>query len=159
MPQRVGKQETIAGLAEQLHRPRGVRMRPAFFAFGVGAHVTAREHRERAAVRLGYVGQQIHRLDRQRPAGLGHPNPPLTLAAVGMGVTGKTVAGGADDRLRHRELDVRPHDFGHQVEDARAVDQIDKGLVVGQQITPIHERLRIGIGMLDPGIMAELEIA
>ena len=121
--------------------------------------MAAGKDREVAAVGLGDVGQQVHHLDRQRPAGLGDADGALGLAAVGVGVARERLGRGAHDRLAHRELDVGAHQVEDQVEHARPVDQVDEGLVVGQQIAAVHEGFRVRIGMIDPGIVAARQLA
>jgi hypothetical protein len=98
-------------------------------------------------------------LDRERPAGLADTDGALRLAAVGMGIAGEGLGRGAHDRLAHRELDVRAHQVEDEVEHARPVDQVDERLVIGEQVAAIHEGFRIGVGMIDPGIVATRQLA
>ena len=126
-------------------------------ALGEGPHVAAGEDREVAAVGRGHVGQQVHHLHRQRPAGLGDTDGLLGLAAVGVDVAREHVGRGANDRLAHRELDVGTHQVEDQVEDRRTVDQVDERLMVRQQIAPIHEGIPVLVGKL-PGVVAALQL-
>ena len=121
--------------------------------------MAAGKDREVAAVGLGDVGQQVHDLDRERPAGLADTDGALRLAAVGMGIAGEGLGRGAHDRLAHRELDVRTHQVEDEVEHARPVDQVDERLVIGEQVAAIHEGFRIGVGLIDPGIVATRQLA
>ena len=56
----------------------------------------------------------------------------------------------------HAEGQVRPHDVDDQIEHRRVVDEVDEGLVVGEQVAPVHEGLGVLVGaLLDPGIVTE----
>ena len=151
----MGEDEAVARLAFEMHHARRLRRKRRLPVPGEGAHMAAGIHGEIAGVAAFHIGQQVERLDRDGAAGLGHPHLALALAAIGVGEALEPVARGAHDRLRHAEGEVRAHDIDDEVEHRRMVDEVDEGLVVGEQVAPVHEGFRVLVrALLDPAVMA-----
>ena len=179
MPEGVGEEIDVAGLAEQLRGagrvgrhgaqalgrcfaaagPAEVGVGGAFALVRYLAQVAAGEDGEIAAVLLLHVGEQEHRLHRQGRAGILQAHHAQGFAAVGVGVAGELRIGRAHDGLGHGEQDVRPHDVHDVVEHRRGVDQIHERLVVFEQVAAVHEAARVEIaGVRLPGIVADGQV-
>ncbi len=63
-----------------------------------------------------------------------------------MGVTGKRRRRRPHDGLRHAELYIGAHEFDDGIENTRAIDQIDKSIVIAEQVTAIHETAGVEVG-------------
>ena len=114
----VREDAVVARLAEQRHRARRLRAWNALGALGERPQVAAGENREVAAVRaVTSVSRYITFTASGRLVSVTRMAL-LRFAAVGVDVAGEHVGRGADDRLAHRELDVRAHQIEDQVEDA-----------------------------------------
>ena len=118
--------------------------------------MTARKDSQIPRVFFCHIRQEKHGFHGNRRARIGNSDLSQRFTPIGMRIARKFFSRWSGDRLGHGQHKIGTHDVDDIVKDRRLIYQVNKGLVIAEQIASVHIPIRVKImRVILPGIVTD----